>query len=91
MDSKKLIPTPWAWHKRPWMEGIMELTKNDVFEIGVENAEAAVTHAAIAHRRYLRSRGAERCEKCGQVTCTPVWVTRRYLCRDCAKEYSLAD
>ena len=61
------------------------LTKNEMFEIGVENAEAAVTEAAAKHRKFLHSRGAERCEECGEITCTPVWVIKRYLCRICAR------
>jgi len=61
------------------------MTINDAYEIGVAQAEDAVTQAAKTHRAYLRSRGAERCEECGHVTCTPVWVTRRYLCRECAR------
>ena len=64
------------------------LTKNDMFEIGVENAETAITAAGIAHRKYLHSHGAEHCARCGQITCTPVWVIREYLCRACARERS---
>ena len=63
------------------------LTTNDMFEIGMENAEATVTNAATEHRQYLYSHGAERCEECGIITCTPVWVIRRYLCRECARTF----
>ena len=60
------------------------LSKNGMFEVGVANAEAAIDIAAKKHREYLHSCGAERCEKCGIITCIPVWAIRRYLCRECA-------
>ena len=65
----------------------MKLSKNDMFEIGVENAEVTVTQAAKNYREYLHSRNAERCAECGIITCAPVWVIRQHLCRDCANIY----
>ena len=60
-----------------------ELVKR--FEEGVIISEAEVTSAGREYRKYLHSREAERCEECRTITMTPVWVNRRYLCREHAK------